>query len=238
MSGRFLAERDVAARELMDDPGCDPVTLARTYARFPLVNAVVARERHRYRRWIRPRLRRDRPVRLLDIGTGGGDALRRLANWARRDGAAVVALGIDPEERAIEFAGAHSGDAAIELLPVTSRELLATGRDFDVVVSNHLLHHLEDAEVRDVLLDSSALTAPGGIAIHSDLERSAGAYAAFAAITWPLTFGPLRNTFIRPDGLTSIRRSRTSHELDRLAPPGWDVHRTAPWRLDVVRAAP
>ena len=240
MTRRILADRDAQVRERMDDPACDPDMLERTYARFHLVNAVVARERRRYRRWIRPRLRRGSPTRLLDIGVGGADSLRRLRDWARRDGAELQALGIDPDGRAIRYARTHMAHRleGIELLEASSGELVEAERTFDIVVSNHVLHHLDDGDVRALLTDSARLTSPGGIAIHSDLERSALAYTAFAVATWPLQLGPLRGTFIREDGLTSIRRSRRAEELAELSPPGWRVHRGTPWRLDVVRAAP
>ncbi|WP_317451979.1 hypothetical protein [Microbacterium sp. NIBRBAC000506063] len=79
-----LSVRDVHATELMDDPECDPVLLARTYARFALVNAVVGGWRGVYRREILPRARRG-PLRVLDIGCGGADVSRAILRWARRD---------------------------------------------------------------------------------------------------------------------------------------------------------
>lgn len=236
MTAGFLAARDTVTRELMDDPDCDPVVLERTYDRFAPLNAVVSRERRRYRRWIRPRLRHDRATRLLDIGAGAADSLRRARAWAARDGFELAALGIDPDPRAIRYAATRS--PGIELLAATSAELADDGRAFDIVVSNHLLHHLDDDEVRALLGDSARLTAPGGIAIHSDIERSRFAYAGFAAATWPLQAGPLRGTFIRDDGLVSIARSRTRDELARLVPPGWDVTRAVPARVEVRRTAP
>ncbi|HWL59983.1 MAG TPA: methyltransferase domain-containing protein [Microbacteriaceae bacterium] len=236
MTAGFLAARDTVARERMDDPDCDSVMLERTYHRFAALNAVVSRERRRYRRWIRPRLRSDRATRLLDIGTGAADSLRRARAWAARDGFELAALGIDTDPRAIQYAATRS--PGIELLATTSAELADAGRAFDLVVSNHLLHHLADGEVVALLNDSARLTAPGGVAVHSDIARSRGAYAAFAAVTWPLQAGPLRGTFIRDDGLVSIARSRTAAELAQLAPAGWDVARAAPSRVEVRRVAP
>ena len=77
-----LAERDRHATELMDDPGCDLATLERTYARFALVNAVVAGWQLTYRRFVRPVLHHDRTTTVLDIGCGGDDLALALARWA------------------------------------------------------------------------------------------------------------------------------------------------------------
>lgn len=229
----FLAERDAAAVELMDDPACDPAVLARTYDRFALVNAVVSGQRAVYRRWIRPRLDDARTARVLDVGTGAGDLPRRLLRWAERDGLRLEIVGIDPDPRAVGFARRHAGPG-IELREATTAQLRQAGESYDAVVSNHVLHHLSDVAVAELLRDSEALVAPGGVAVHGDIERSRFAYGAFAAATWPLQGTVLRGTFIRPDGLTSIRRSRTARELEALAPDQWRVRRAVPSRLEAV----
>jgi 2-polyprenyl-3-methyl-5-hydroxy-6-metoxy-1,4-benzoquinol methylase len=232
--GGFLAERDRDARELMDDPSCDAETLRRTYARFALVNAVVSGQRAVYRQWIRPRLRAARGGRVLDVGTGGGDLPRRVRRWAERDGLRVEAVGIDPDPRAIAFAAERGEPAGVRFVQAGTRELRDAGERFDVVLSNHVLHHLDDAALGALLSDSERLVAAGGVAVHGDIARSAAAYAAFAAATWPLQSTLLRGTFIRPDGLTSIRRSATPAELRAALPPGWRVRRAFPARLEAV----
>lgn len=233
-----LRDRDPDAREAMDDPGCDPEVLARTYARFDLVNAAVSGRGALYRRWIRPRLRAGRHVRLLDVGTGGADLPRRLLRWAARDGGGLRVVAIDPDARAMAYARGLGPVPGLELRQATTGDLVASGERFDVVVSNHVLHHLSPAELGAVLADSERLTAPGGVAVHGDIARSPLAYAAFAAATWPLQPTLLRGTLIRPDGLASIRRSSTPAELAAAAPPGWSVRRGLPSRLELVREAP
>jgi 2-polyprenyl-3-methyl-5-hydroxy-6-metoxy-1,4-benzoquinol methylase len=227
-----LKHRDADLRELMDDPECDPIRLARTYARFGPLNAVVASPHATYRRWIRPRLRRDRPARLLDIGTGGADFPRQVLRWARRDGLRLEAIGIDPDSRAIDYARSLPSLDGLSLRQATSAEL--RGEQFEIIVSNHVLHHLEPGGLEDILADSKRLSAPGGVVVHGDIERSAGAYAAYAALTGPLRGSLLRDTFIPTDGLLSIRRSYTAPELVAKVPAGWRVKRGFPWRLEVV----
>jgi len=228
-----LAERAVGARELMDDPACDPVALERTYARFALVNAVVSGQRALYRRWVRPRLRPGGVTRVLDIGTGGADLPRRLVRWARRDGAALEVVAIDPDPRAADYARRHASPG-VTVRQTDSGALAATGETFDVAVSNHVLHHLDAAERAALLADSERLVRRGGAAVHADIERSAGAYLAFAAGTWPFQATLLRRTFIRDDGLTSIRRSFTRRELEAVLPAGWHTRRAFPGHLEAV----
>ncbi|WP_395245117.1 methyltransferase domain-containing protein [Agromyces sp. MMS24-K17] len=234
-----LAVRDADARELMDDPGCDPAMLARTYARFGLVNAFVSGQRTSYRHWIRPRRRLgSRGLRVLDVGTGGGDLPERLARWAAADGFDVEVVGIDPDERAISFARRRPPVPGVRFEQATTRELAERGERFDVVVSNHVLHHLDGRELGALLADSERLARPGGVVVHGDIERSRWGYAGFAAGTWPFRRNLLRGCYIRPDGLTSIRRSHTARELAPVLPAGWAVRRGFPSRLEVVWRAP
>ncbi|WEO76511.1 class I SAM-dependent methyltransferase [Cryobacterium sp. SO2] len=227
-----LRERAVDAVEIMDDPHCDPDALARTYADFRLVNAVVSGLAHSYRRDIRPRLSATRPHTLLDIGSGGGDVARSLARWAARDGLRLSVTAIDPDARAHAFATGRPALPGLEFRRALSGDLVLAGERFDTVLSNHVLHHLGAAELGALLADSERLSR--GLVLHGDIERSPLAYAGFGLGTWPF----FRRSYIRADGLTSIRRSFTYPELVAAAPPGWTVRREVPYRLVLRWAAP
>jgi 2-polyprenyl-3-methyl-5-hydroxy-6-metoxy-1,4-benzoquinol methylase len=220
-----LDERALDAVELMDDPDCDPRALHRTYRNFKLVNAVVSGLRHTYRTDIRPRLSATRPHTLLDIGSGGGDVARSLARWAARDGVLLTVTAIDPDARAHAYATAQPGLPGLQFRRAHSGDLVAAGERFDTVLSNHVLHHLGAADLGALLADSERLSR--GVVLHGDIERAPLAYAAFSVGTWPF----FRGSFIRADGLTSIRRSFTFAELAAVAPAGWSVHRERPYRL-------
>ncbi len=228
----MLSRRDTEVRELMDDPHCDPDRLRRTLERFAIVNRLVAGWGRAYRRHVRPALaaaeqQQAGRLRLLDIGCGGGDVLRHLVVLARADGFGVEALGIDPDARSLAVATAAPTVPGVRFRRAHSSDLVAEGAQFDVVVSNHVLHHLTDAERDAVFADSARLA--GRVAVHSDIERSAVAYAGYAVGILPFAAG----TFLRTDGLRSIRRSHTRDELAAAVPPGWRVER-GPFRLLAV----
>lgn len=228
-----LTTRDAEARELMDDPHADARMLARTYGRFGFVNALVSRPGALYRRDIRPRARRSRPLRILDVGAGGGNLCRLLAWRLRQDGLDAEITALDADERAIRWASAHDGGAGIRYRRALTSELVAAGETYDVVLSNHVLHHLDDAELTTVLSDSVQLITPGGLVSHHDIARSRTAYALFAAATWTISTTLLADSFIREDGLISVRRSYTAAELAAIAPAGWTVRGGVPSRLEL-----
>jgi 2-polyprenyl-3-methyl-5-hydroxy-6-metoxy-1,4-benzoquinol methylase len=226
-----LTSRATDAREIMDDPACDLRALERTYHHFRVVNRVVAGWRSVYRGLLRPALSAERENTLLDIGCGGGDVPRLLAGWAARDGFRLAITAIDPDPRASAYASVQPPVPGLSFRAALSGELVAEGRRYDIVTSNHVLHHLSPPELAALLADSERLA--GALAVHSDIERSALAYAAFSVGTWPF----FRDSFIRPDGLTSIRRSFTRAELRAVAPAGWAVENRFPFRNLLVHRA-
>lgn len=226
----FLAHRDLTAIEEMDRPDCDPLMLDRTYAQFALVNRSVTGGHRTWARYIRPVLSTSRANTLLDIGSGGGDVPRAFSRWAARDGFSLQVTAIDPDERAHAFASSQPTTPGLTFRRAFSSELVAEGAQFDVVTSNHVLHHLSPDQLRGLLSDSERLSTR--LALHSDIERTRFGFALFSVATLPL-----RGSYIREDGLTSIRRSYLAKELRAVVPEGWRVERQVPFRNLLVHRA-
>lgn len=224
-----LRHRNTYLRERMDDPDCSLEQLEATYTQFSVVNQLVAAWRSVYSRFLTPELAQ-RPCTLLDIGCGGADVARRLAYWADRDGYSLAITGIDPDARALAYARSRSLPANVRLCQAHSSDLVTQRRQFDFVISNHVLHHLSETELKTLCADSVKLA--NHAALHNDIRRNDLAYAGFA-----LTRLFFHKSFITEDGLTSIRRSYTRLELANLAPAGWQVEPLLPYRnLLVYRA--
>ena len=224
----ILSERNTELSELMDDPACDPVRLARTYDWFARLNPWLARWYALYRSHIRPALKPDGVTRILDVGCGGGDVLRLIGHLAAKEDRPVTLTGIDPDERAIGYAVAQDTAPGVLYRPVHSSCLVEEGASYDIILSNHVLHHLNAQEVSSLMADCEALTR--GLVLHNDICRDDLALLSYAPLAW----WPGRNSFILTDGMRSIRRAWHPMELRTLVSPGWSVERVWPFRLLLV----
>lgn len=222
-----LDQRQPELRERMDDPACDPGKLRRTYRHFAVLNRVISRWEHIYRRHIRPLLSAapGKKNSLLDIGCGGGDIVRRLAGRAAREGYRLDITAIDTDRRAWNYARSLPNPHGVRFLKTSAAELRREGRTFDIVISNHLMHHLTGRDLKRLAADTSALCRRR--ILFCDIERSVLAWYCFSLLSRPF----FRNSFITEDGLRSIRRSYRRGELDRALPEGWEVRRLFPFRL-------
>ncbi|MFT4605151.1 MAG: 2-polyprenyl-3-methyl-5-hydroxy-6-metoxy-1,4-benzoquinol methylase [Rhodothermales bacterium] len=225
----LLGDRKPDLVELMDREDCDLDRLNETYRQFDLLNRLLSGWGGIYRRSIRPRLEGGSAT-LLDVGCGGGDVARFLALLAARDELHLAITGIDPDQRAIDFArgaGPKSGRRAlpaIEWIACHTSQLIQEERQFDFVISNHVLHHLTQEALQGLLSDSESLATHA--CLHNDICRDDLAMAGFQIVSLPF-----RGSFIRPDGLMSIRKSYTRRELASVVPMGWTAQRRIPFRL-------
>jgi SAM-dependent methyltransferase len=178
------------------------------------------------------------PLRIVDVGCGYGDLLRKIERWAARRGVAVDLLGVDLNPHAVR--------AAREATPASSRIAFVRGEaqsipqaaEADIVLCSGMTHHLAEPELV-CLLRWMESTARLGWFI-CDLHRKPVPYRLFSACMR----GPWWHRFIRPDGMRSIRRSFLEEDWLRLcaaaglACPEVEIFACRPARLCVGRLRP
>jgi SAM-dependent methyltransferase len=142
-----------------------------------------------------------KPLRVVDVGCGDGDTLRRIDAWAGRRGIPVALTGIDLNPDAIRAAReATPATQRIEWIVGDALADSATG-EIDVVVSSLLTHHLTNPQIVQFLQWMEG-TARCGWFIN-DLHRQAVPYYLFRLLARFTNWHP----FVKYDGPVSIRRS-------------------------------
>ncbi len=158
-------------------------------------------------RWLErlPRGLRE-PLQIVDVGSGGGDLLRQIADWARRRGVAAQLTGIDLNPYAAR-AAADFRPKELGIRWVTADAVLyRPEKPMDIVVSSLLAHHLEDEEIVALVRWMEA-TAQVGWFIN-DLERAQWTYRMFGLLPW--------HPIVRHDGPVSFRRAFRKEDWLRL----------------------
>lgn len=225
----FLTKRNETLVEQMDRPDCDRELLNNTYRQFGRINRLLSGWEQLYRKTLRPVIQKNNgSASLLDIGCGGGDILYLLHRLCLDDGFNISFTGIDPDPRSLEFTTRREWPDRFNFQTKTSSELTKENRTFDIVISNHLMHHLPGDDIYEICREAESLSRR--LVLFSDIERSDLGYLSFSMIA-PLLF---RNSYIVPDGKISIRKSFRKKELQSLVPAGWKVSRQFPFRLLVT----
>jgi SAM-dependent methyltransferase len=154
----------------------------------------------------------DRPLRVLDLASGGGDVPIALASRAMRSGLAMHFEGCDKSGDAMRFATNRAAARGIAIrffqLDVLEDELPS---GFDVIISSLFLHHLGGSEAAG-LLQRMGRSASELILIN-DLLRGPIEYA----MAWAGCHLLSRSPIVRHDGPVSVSAAFTVREVRELA---------------------
>lgn len=227
----------------MDDPDRSAAELARALDALSASNRRLGATAAVLRSVIRRLPSSSGPVRVLDVGCGGGDIARDLgealetgdrghAGWSH-----LFVLGdLHPttlrisRERTEATGATRSGRARFRFVRLTAPTLPFADRSFDVTLSSTVLHHLDRREAVRFFGEVDRVTR--GIWTVLDLRRSRAAWLAvraLAATAWR------SNPLPRTDGPVSVRRAFRPREVRELLSEatleGARVRRSFPFRL-------
>lgn len=155
----------------------------------------------------------DRPLKILDLASGGGDVALGLAKRAHRAKIAVQIDGCDISPLAIRHAQGRADGEGFAHLRFFAHDVV---RDelpggYDAVVCSLFLHHLAEDEAVRVMRKMAA--AARCLVLIDDLRRSPQGYA----LVWLGCRLLTRSPVVHVDGPRSVRAAFTLEEAARLA---------------------
>jgi SAM-dependent methyltransferase len=216
------------AEELMDADDLDANTFADVVGDLAKVNTVTMARRPTLD-FLERATKGRTSFRLLDVGFGDGDMLRRIARWAKAKGIAADLVGVDLNPRSEQAARAHGGDVRY----VTGDYADLADEPWDVIVSSLVAHHMSHEQLVAFLRFMEAHASAGWFV--NDLHRHGFAHWGFPILATVARW----HRIVRHDGTLSIARSYRPDEWPAiLAEAGITqakVRRVFPFRLCVER---
>jgi 2-polyprenyl-3-methyl-5-hydroxy-6-metoxy-1,4-benzoquinol methylase len=171
---------------------------------------------------------------VLDVAFGQGDMLRRIADWAARQGFQADLAGIDRNPWAARAAEAATPGGGIRF---ETGDIFGIdpARRFDFIISAQFTHHLTDDEIVQFIRWMERTAVRGWFI--SDLHRHWFPYYGFPL----LARAAFWHRFVRTDGQVSIARGfrpeewRVLVERAGVDPAAVEIAERVPFRLCVGR---
>jgi SAM-dependent methyltransferase len=153
-----------------------------------------------------------RPIRIIDVGCGYGDTLRRIEAWGREHKIHMMLTGCDLNPESVAIAAAQATPktsaiktSAIEWVAADVFSYRATA-PFDIVVSSQFTHHLVEGDIIRFIQWMEEHARAGWFI--NDLSRAQIPYHLFKAFAKLASLHP----FVQHDGPVSIARSFVPQE--------------------------
>jgi 2-polyprenyl-3-methyl-5-hydroxy-6-metoxy-1,4-benzoquinol methylase len=159
-------------------------------------------------RWLKRIFRAERQLHILDIGSGGGDMLRRIARMAQRQKKRVELTGVDSNAWSKHYAEEKNQEDEIDYI---THDVFSLPSELspDIIISSLFTHHLNDSDLIRFLKWMHGAARAGWFI--NDLHRHWIPYTFIRLTT--LIFS--RNRMIRHDAPISVARAFTRADWQR-----------------------
>ncbi|OON67827.1 methyltransferase domain-containing protein [Hymenobacter sp. CRA2] len=160
---------------------------------------------------LQPQFAPERPVQIVDVGSGGGDTLRHVARWARSRGLPVALIGVDANAFMVEYAAGRS--AQYPEIHYVQQNIFAP--DFaalrpDIIMCSLFCHHFDDEQLTQMLRQWQQQARVA--VVINDLHRHPLAYHSIRWLTRLLGGSYL----VQNDAPLSVLRGFQRHDWQRL----------------------
>jgi ubiquinone/menaquinone biosynthesis C-methylase UbiE len=183
-------------------------------------------------RALRPHFTNGKPLRVLDVGTGGADIPRALVSAARRANANLEMVATDVRPEIVAFAWqTAAAEPSFEVLLAPADRIDEPDDSYDVVHASLVLHHLEPAACVALLKEMARVAAEA--VIVNDLDRGRHWLLIARVMSRLMT----RNRYTRNDAPLSVQRAYRPNEIAQMAARAGLVEANRQWAWPRYRYA-
>ncbi len=194
--------------ELLDDPNIPQELLFKNLRELDMVNRLLGGHAITLAGIQKLVTDKNKTYRIVDVGCGGGDAMKQIALWAKKNNFNVELIGVDINADAILFMKAYCRKFSnISGVVSDYRDFLKSNTIVDIVHCSLFCHHLHDDQLIELFqyLKTYATT---GFVIN-DLQRHWFAYYSIKFLTRLLNGSLL----VKNDAPLSVLRAFRKEEL-------------------------
>jgi SAM-dependent methyltransferase len=173
------------------------------------------------------------PLSIIDLGCGGGDMLRAIADWAKKNSKKVNLVGVDWNPVMTEYAREHSANypnIEFKTMNVFDDELI--NLKAGITMNSLFCHHFDNAQLTELIKRMYMLASRA--VIINDLHRHWFAYYSIKAITALFS----KTYLVKYDGPLSVVRSLTREEwqniLSSAGISNYDLRWMWAWRWQLI----
>lgn len=147
-------------------------------------------------------------LKIVDMGCGGGDILKMLANWGRQNSIQLELIGIDANAGVVDYANRNCceyPEITIRQMDIFSEQF--KNMSFDILTASLFTHHFTSDELISLFRNLKQQTRLG--IVINDLHRNWLAYIAISLLTAVFS----RSKMIRHDAGISVLRGFNNCDL-------------------------
>ena len=195
-------------QELMDDLDCQGEVVDQTLRELDVINTLLGGNQISISAFKKIALSQKTPVKLVDVGCGGGDILKVLAKWCRSKKIEASFVGIDANPNIIAYAEKNCEEfpeISFQSLNVLDKRFEAL--DFNILHACLFTHHFTSAQLVH-LFRVFRKTGQASVIIN-DLHRHSLAYYSILLLTKLFSKSPM----VQYDAALSVARGFKKNEL-------------------------
>ncbi len=166
-----------------------------------------------------------------DLGCGGGDLLRAMAEWASAKSLAVELIGVDANPFMIQYSAQQSSsNIHYKTVDIFSSDF--TQIPFDIVCLNSVCHHFSDKELVHLFKQLAKQTHLA--IIINDLQRHWLSYFAIKGITQLFPISPLAKHDAPLSVLRAFQKQELVHLLNQAQLNAYQIRWAWAFRWDII----
>jgi 2-polyprenyl-3-methyl-5-hydroxy-6-metoxy-1,4-benzoquinol methylase len=152
-----------------------------------------------------------RQLRIADLGCGGGDILKLVAQWASKRGYDVDLVGFDANPHIIEYAKENCSD--FPEITFSVQDIFSDrfkSQKFDVILCTLFTHHFHEDDLVKIFMQFKEQANTG--VIINDLHRHWLAYYSIKLLTGLFS----KSEMVKNDGPLSVKRAFKKPDLEQI----------------------